>query len=98
MLEENLSVIIDAENFTIFSHINHTRNSLLIKDGCGFIRTLSFTREYASWIWITRISFPLFLILGTIGNALAIVTVYSDRRGPKRTFLLGLFFSDLWFL
>ncbi|OQV24650.1 hypothetical protein BV898_01709 [Hypsibius exemplaris] len=86
----------NVTNFTEIEPINNPAR--LVQDECGFVRGLRFTREHRDWIWITRVSFPLFLVVGTLGNGLAIVNVCGDRRGPKRTFLLGLFITDLWFL
>src|ERR1700750_3343970 len=61
---------------------------------CGRPRDLHFTSGHADWIWLTRLSFPIFLVVGTLGNVLGNISVKGDTKGPKRTFLLGMFVAD----
>ena len=87
--------------------INHS--SSVTYDSCGRQQGTSFDNSYDASIWLTRISFPLFLVIGTLGNATGILMLISEDnscRGRKKVdnsrgrkiFLQALFTSDLCYL
>ncbi|GAV07596.1 hypothetical protein RvY_17413-2 [Ramazzottius varieornatus] len=86
--------------------INHS--DAVTYDSCGRQQGTSFDNSYDASIWLTRISFPLFLLVGTLGNATGIILLYREDtfcRGRKmdgsrgrKIFLQALFTSDLCYL
>ncbi|OWA51827.1 hypothetical protein BV898_16290 [Hypsibius exemplaris] len=73
-------------------------NGRRILDACGRDQDLRYINDYTDWAWITKISFPIFLIICTVGNSLGIVVAWKDVRGKKRTFLLAFFSTNLCYM
>ncbi|XP_055328737.1 uncharacterized protein LOC129581589 isoform X2 [Paramacrobiotus metropolitanus] len=67
-------------------------------DGCNRSLQLFFTNNYGGWEWITKITFPILLAIGTVGNIVGILIAYRCKRGSQRTFLLCLYCINLLYL
>ncbi|OQV18495.1 hypothetical protein BV898_07503 [Hypsibius exemplaris] len=85
-------------------------NVSVVLDSCGRVRGTRFSNNgYKSAVWLTRVSFPTFLLIGTIGNVIGIILVVNERQNGRRcgnqaldmsrkVFLRALFILDLCFL
>ncbi|XP_055352085.1 uncharacterized protein LOC129598288 [Paramacrobiotus metropolitanus] len=82
-----------------------------VNDSCGRTQATPFVSANEAAIWLTRLSFPVLLLVGTLGNSLGIWLVLKERRHGRRRgsrpldrsrarkiFLLALFGSDLCYL
>lgn len=82
-------------------------------DSCGrpFILNYTNVTDNTGNAWLTRVSFPVFLLVGTVGNSVGIWLVtreryHGKRRGSRpldmsrtrKIFLHALFISDLLYL
>lgn len=71
----NFSMALDALNSTLMMPSNTV-------DSCGRQQPTRFTTttDESQAVWITRVSFPILLAIGTVGNILGIILVLREHR------------------
>ncbi|GAV07548.1 hypothetical protein RvY_17372 [Ramazzottius varieornatus] len=70
----NFSTALDAMNSTLIMPSNTV-------DSCGRQQPTRFTTtDESQAVWITRVSFPILLAIGTVGNILGIILVPREHR------------------
>lgn len=71
----------------------------MIWDNCGRVSDLQFENDYGGWGWVTKISSPVLLAIGTIGNIVGILLAKDyNKCGSQRTFLISLYVVSLLYL
>jgi hypothetical protein len=85
------------ENVTDFFAVNQS-DFRFPSDACGRKLDLRFGNDLDDLQWITRISFPIFLALGTAGNVYGIFSGWIDNKHSQRVFVIGICSISLIYL
>ncbi|OQV13162.1 hypothetical protein BV898_12592 [Hypsibius exemplaris] len=71
----------------------------VVRDSCGRIMDLVYeNNSNGDWHWITRVSFPVLLALGTLGNVYGIISGWIHYKNSQRIFLIGMCSASLLYL